>query len=155
MKICKAPGCGNPVFGKGYCKRHQYLREDKQKSSITKTRFNKNFDYDTSFGFSDEKTMYKYILSTRGSRSFISGLDIKNPKPINFAHVLPKAINQYPHFRLNPKYCILVTDYEHFLIDNGTEALRNKYAEENSNVNWEEFYTLKEQALKEYKEKYG
>lgn len=31
MKTCKAEGCSYPVFGKGYCKCHQYLREDPPK----------------------------------------------------------------------------------------------------------------------------
>jgi len=28
MKLCKVEGCCNPVWGKGYCKYHQYLRTD-------------------------------------------------------------------------------------------------------------------------------
>lgn len=28
-KTCKATNCSLPVFGKGYCQRHQYLRLDK------------------------------------------------------------------------------------------------------------------------------
>ena len=28
MKLCKVEGCSNPVWGKGYCKYHQYLRTD-------------------------------------------------------------------------------------------------------------------------------
>lgn len=28
MKMCAANGCSMPVFGKGYCKRHQYMRSD-------------------------------------------------------------------------------------------------------------------------------
>jgi hypothetical protein len=34
MKICSAENCQNNVFGKGYCKFHQYLREDKKQSPI-------------------------------------------------------------------------------------------------------------------------
>lgn len=29
-KICKLDDCSNPVWGGGYCKRHQYLRTDKK-----------------------------------------------------------------------------------------------------------------------------
>jgi len=36
-KPCKKEGCNNPRFGKGYCRYHQYLREDK-KSSAPKKR---------------------------------------------------------------------------------------------------------------------
>lgn len=28
MKICNVDGCNSPVFGKGYCRYHQYLRTD-------------------------------------------------------------------------------------------------------------------------------
>ena len=27
-KLCIVPGCNNPIWGKGYCKNHQYLRSD-------------------------------------------------------------------------------------------------------------------------------
>jgi hypothetical protein len=27
-KLCIVPGCNNPIWGKGYCKYHQYLRSD-------------------------------------------------------------------------------------------------------------------------------
>ena len=34
MKFCNAPNCGFPVFGKGYCRNHQYMREDFDRRSI-------------------------------------------------------------------------------------------------------------------------
>jgi hypothetical protein len=34
-KICKVEGCDQNVFGSGYCKRHQYLRDDIVKSIKT------------------------------------------------------------------------------------------------------------------------
>lgn len=34
MKFCNAPNCGLPVFGKGYCRNHQYMREDFDRRSI-------------------------------------------------------------------------------------------------------------------------
>lgn len=41
MKICKKENCNNPVFGKGYCRNHQYLREDqkqKQEKKFAKSK---------------------------------------------------------------------------------------------------------------------
>lgn len=32
MKLCKVEGCNNPVWGKEYCKNHQYLRKDISRS---------------------------------------------------------------------------------------------------------------------------
>lgn len=36
-KICCVDGCNNYVWGKGYCKYHQYLRTDKKQKSIKKS----------------------------------------------------------------------------------------------------------------------
>lgn len=33
-KICKEPTCNYPVFGGGFCFRHQHLRPDKKKTTI-------------------------------------------------------------------------------------------------------------------------
>ena len=42
MKFCKASNCENPVFGKGYCKQHTYLREDFDSRSITQRGLDKH-----------------------------------------------------------------------------------------------------------------
>ena len=34
MKTCKADKCTHPVFGKGYCKAHQWMREDKKPKEV-------------------------------------------------------------------------------------------------------------------------
>lgn len=34
MKTCKAESCTYPVFGKGYCKLHQWMREDKKQKEV-------------------------------------------------------------------------------------------------------------------------
>jgi hypothetical protein len=33
-KVCKEPTCNYPVFGGGFCFRHQHLRPDKKKTTI-------------------------------------------------------------------------------------------------------------------------
>ena len=42
MKFCKASNCSSPVFGKGYCKAHTYLREDFDSRSITQRGIDKH-----------------------------------------------------------------------------------------------------------------
>lgn len=37
-KSCKKEGCNNPRFGKGYCKFHQYLRQDFNKKKAPRKR---------------------------------------------------------------------------------------------------------------------
>jgi len=41
-KTCNADGCSNPVFGKGYCLRHQYMREDFKPPSFKRTPLKKS-----------------------------------------------------------------------------------------------------------------
>lgn len=41
MKSCNAPECTNRVFGKGYCKKHQYLRDDLKASLIKRANARK------------------------------------------------------------------------------------------------------------------
>jgi len=42
MKFCNAPNCSNPVFGKGFCRNHQYKREDFDKRSIVQRGIDKH-----------------------------------------------------------------------------------------------------------------
>ena len=37
MKYCNVEGCNSPVFGKGYCRYHQYLRTDIKRKIKVKT----------------------------------------------------------------------------------------------------------------------
>ena len=41
MKFCNANNCDNPVFGKGFCKSHQYMREDYDRRSIVQRGIDK------------------------------------------------------------------------------------------------------------------
>lgn len=38
MKTCQFEGCSNRVFGKGYCRKHQYLREDFKASVLKRSK---------------------------------------------------------------------------------------------------------------------
>jgi len=42
MKFCNASNCSNPVFGKGYCRNHQYMREDFDRRSIVQRGIDKH-----------------------------------------------------------------------------------------------------------------
>lgn len=41
MKTCQFPGCRYPVFGKGFCKFHQYKREDYDRRTPMQKHFDK------------------------------------------------------------------------------------------------------------------
>ena len=42
MKFCNASTCSSPVFGKGFCRSHQHLREDFDSRSITQRGIDKH-----------------------------------------------------------------------------------------------------------------
>ena len=42
MKFCNAHNCNTPVFGKGYCRNHQYMREDFDRRSIVQRGIDKH-----------------------------------------------------------------------------------------------------------------
>ena len=42
MKFCNASNCSQPVFGKGFCRSHQHLREDFDSRSITQKGIDKH-----------------------------------------------------------------------------------------------------------------
>jgi len=79
--------------------------------------------------------LFKKIWQLSEKKSFVSNLFLRDfigtAYEFNlFAHVLPKALNKYQHFRLYAKNIVLLSPQEHHLWDNGTKELRNKYAEE-------------------------
>lgn len=41
MKFCNEPNCSYPVFGKGFCRNHQYMREDYDRRSIVQKAMDK------------------------------------------------------------------------------------------------------------------
>ena len=64
-----------------------------------------------------------------------------------FAHILNKG--QYPKFRLNQENIIMLHPSEHFLLDQGTQEQREKYAAEWL-CDWSIVYDKKEQLKQEY-----
>jgi len=107
-KICKKETCKNFVFGKGYCKNHQYLRKDKK-------------------GGTGEMVVFKEIWEERERYSFLSGVPLHSFEgtsffPNLFAHVLPKK--KYNNLRLEKENIVLLHPKEHYLYDFGTEQQR-------------------------------
>ena len=155
-KECNKEDCTNPVFGKGYCKWHQYLRADK------KTPKRKVFTITPRppVGLNDkcvngEAELYKIIWDSNEHKSFLSG------RPINliegssfwfnvFAHVLAKGKAKYPKFRLYSKNIIMLLPEEHFLLDHCPEEERKKYAELHK-CDWNKVYNLRDSLIEEYK----
>jgi len=137
-KTCTADNCSFPVFGGRYCKRHQYLRTDKNFTSL------KRKSMKPAFKPSGEKILFDTILATRPHKSQLSGKKINNPDHKNCAHLWPKG--KYPEFRLLDINICILTFEEHFLFDQGTAEQRQKYAREN-NCDWNVIERLKQTVL--------
>lgn len=134
-KICKYPGCNNNVFGKGYCKYHQWCRLDYKPYKYK----GKKKDKHTQFGFKNQTELFNYIWDTRSHRSELTDkplLPKGHPKwHFQFLHVLPKG--SYPYYKLNPDNILLGLPDEHV-----------------NQEQYEVFREKKQKLLKEYYEKY-
>lgn len=130
--------CGRPytIVNRRHwlCQQCNYKRlhgHDPQKKPIAKKRFSSTFDYCTDWAFDSEKDLFTHMMNERGPGlwSEISGEPIPDPGPHNFAHILAKGLNKYPHFRFNPANICIMTMHEHHLWDNGTKQERQEYAD--------------------------
>jgi hypothetical protein len=106
--------------------------------------------------YANQVQMFKSIWASRPHVSFLSG------KPLNyipntelwyslFAHVLSKAMNKYPAYKLYEKNIVLLTPTEHGLLDAGTIDQRIKYEQEN-NCCWNKIFLLAEELKGQYPE---
>ena len=95
-KKCKADGCSYPVFGKGYCKIHQYLRTDKKPVLIRKS----SIDLDKKKLFEQDKLFYIGIWKERPHFCECCGARLGDePRTYFFDHILEKAKRLYKHLR--------------------------------------------------------
>lgn len=94
-----------------------------------------------------ELVLFQKLWNQRRRVSFVSGEPIEYFSVSNFAHVLPKAKNRYPEFKLKEENIVLLTFEEHFLWDNGSRSdLRLK-------PEWKELFELEEKLKIEYNER--
>ena len=146
MKTCSKDGCDYPSFSKGYCRRHQYLRMDKSVPTLRKSRVDpkKLLKSPIKRKPTGEKALFDALIATRPHKSVLTGKRIYNIGPANCAHLWSKK--QKPEFRLLDINICFLTFEEHHLFDQGTEAQRKKYAEEN-NCDWSILDELKAKVI--------
>lgn len=106
-----------------------------------------------------EAKVFEQIWNDSDKRSFLSDEPLSFHKGHDqwyslFAHVLSKAQNRYPKFKLNDKYIKLLTPYEHFLFDHGTVQQRKNYSDK-TGCDWNKLYDLQKEGIEEYKKLYG
>jgi len=96
--------------------------------------------------FSSEYGLFKYIWDNNDHISFLSGLPINISEGCDlwfsiFSHVLSKAQNRYPLYKLYEKNVIMILPIEHNLLDQGTIAQRTRYAEK-TGCSWNKITVL-------------
>ena len=142
-KHCKAHMCYLPIWGHGYCRKHQYFYAAKQPIP----KYKKKAVNPNSFGFSNQLEMFMAVIyaAPRPIICPISGHNITSlfkGEPQDWvsacAHVLNKG--KWPLFKLNPANIMLVDPAVHRLLDQGTELQRQQ-----SGWDFSPFYKLQEQ----------
>lgn len=93
-----------------------------------------------------EAVLFKQLVATRPHRSFISGVKINEFYSYSFLHVIPKAQNKYPNFKLYAKNIVFGTKEEHDLWDKGLKSELKKKPE------WDKMFKLEAELIDEYKE---
>jgi len=128
MKTCSVENCVNPVWGKGYCRNHQWKRVDNKKARriIQKSAEKKSRIPD--FGFDNQTDLFAWLWDEAKDKNGIvicPYTDEKLNRFYNkemwfqcFAHLLPKG--RYTYFKLNPKNIRVVFPDFHKIIDQGT-----------------------------------
>lgn len=142
-KICNKEDCKYPVFGKGYCKIHQYFRNDTKnklyKSASIKKGSSTNQKKCKATG---ELKLFKEIYEEVKGICQVTGRHI--PFNVsNFSHVLSKGA--YPSLRLYRPNIVHVHPDVHYHYDNSDKATTlGKYP------NAEFMYELKDKLRYEY-----
>ena len=126
MKICNSDGCNNNVFGGGFCKFHQYKRQEKNKP-IVSTSINsfKEKKIKAKSKITFQLALFKEIWNEREHVSELSGDKINMFDVFCFHHILTKAA--YPKFLLFKSNIIILTRAEHRMVhDHSFEDLIKK-----------------------------
>lgn len=97
-----------------------------------------------------ERELFKSVWENRAHVSELSGHKLGEPVVSMFAHLLPKGL--YPRFRLREDNIILLTPHEHYLLDFGTEEMREVYTEKYG-CDWGVVYDKIEKLKIEYNER--
>jgi hypothetical protein len=101
--------------------------------------------------FRSERELFLHITQNRTLGSFVSGVAIgPDVQAWNFAHVLPKRKNAYPHFKLYEKNIVLLTYEEHETWD------RKRFSiDVVSEHDWQKLIELERELKVEYRQLFG
>jgi hypothetical protein len=134
MKICLVENCNYPVFGKGLCRNHQFLRKDKKHRPIP-IHTKKKAVHEVSFGFDSQLEIFQYLWQNAQDENGnvfckytgrrLNGIYHSTFCLSVFAHILSKK--NYPYFKLNPENVAVVSPDFHTVIDQGCASDRAKH----------------------------
>jgi hypothetical protein len=158
MKQCLADSCDWDVWGKGFCKRHQYLRTDKSNkrdfraveprspiqrykvSTQAKEGLTTKKELLVSFGWTNQKDMFDHIWKTRKHVCVLSGQDLdkvsESYRHWTMAHIIPKKL--YPFFKYNEENIALLHPDVHSMVDNFTNDMIDK----NKNIDFGLWFSM-------------
>ena len=107
--------------------------------------------------------IFRILWHVRPRKSFLTDLWLREYEGTAlffnlFAHVLPKAQNKYPYFKLYMKNIVFLSPGEHSLYDQGTEEARKLYSQEveaatggKNTCDWGKLAALAEDLKAEYR----
>lgn len=123
-KTCQYKECNNPVFSHGYCRWHQFAREDKKPQRnkpaiiLPKPEFNP-------MNFKSQLQLFEFKWVTSPRVCIVTGIPLdvfyysgQSLRVSIFMHVLSKK--KYPQFRMWPDNIALGSPKVHHLFDNGS-----------------------------------
>ena len=96
------------------------------------------------FKSSGEKEIFTEIAEEREWVCFVTGEKLWELTPTQFLHVLPKALNRYPKYKLYKKNIVLGTNEVHFKWDKSPRSELRK------DPKFDELFELEEELLNQY-----
>jgi len=142
--ICSNPECqkeGIIVVKSGLCG----FCNHKAKQAKKKAAGKKSGGYKYVRKATGEAELFEEIASEREWVDFVTGEKLWKLTPTQFIHVLPKALNKYPLFKLYKENIVLGSNDTHFKWDN---VPRNELKKD---PRFDKLFVLEAQLIEEYK----
>lgn len=128
------------VVKAGYCQKCNYDQKQAKKKAAGK----KSGPYRFVKKATGEAEVFEEIAEEREWRCYVTGEPLRHLTPTSFMHVLSKALNKFPLFKLHKPNIQLVKDDIHFRWDHTPRSeLTEPY--------WEKLFKLEEELKNEYK----
>ncbi len=145
--VCKRCKKKKMLYSMGYCSYCYWIQlreKNKNKKNIKPTSSYTKKP-------TGEKLVFNIVWKKQKGRCFITGKFIshKDVMASNFVHILSKAQNKYPAFKLYDKNIVMTVSRFHQLYDHGTkDKMYSEFADYKKNI--DKFFELKKELVNEY-----